>query len=103
MFHRLLFGEAGKSVLHTVSQKGRRERIDILAKILYIALVGKQKTHIMNKASLNYKQAEEHFKLLMQAGLLRKDESAGRTLFKTTDKGFLFITRYEALKELIEN
>ncbi len=103
MLHRLLFGEAGKSVLRTVSQKGRRERIDILATILYSALVGKQKTHIMNKASLNYKQVEEHFKLLMKTGLLRKDESVGRTLFKTTDKGFLFITRYEALKELIDD
>ena len=90
-------------MLEAVNRERRRTRIDILAKILSAAVNDKLKTRIMFKASLNYNQAEQYFKFLIKAGLLRKAESGRRTFYQTTDKGRQFVAKYKALKELIED
>ncbi len=90
-------------MLEAVNRERRRTRIDILARILSAALHDRLKTRIMFKASLNYNQAEQYFDFLIKAGLLRRDGSGKRVLYKTTDKGKEFITKYKALKELIED
>lgn len=90
-------------MLEEVNRERRRTRIDILAKILSGALNNRLKTRIMFKASLNYNQAEQYFDFLIKAGLLQRDGSGKRILYKTTEKGKEFITKYKALKELIED
>ena len=81
----------------------RRTETDIIATILSIALYDSQtKTYIMWKAALSYYQVQAYLDYLLRTGLLRKNESSGRTLYKTTERGREFIARYEALKELMK-
>lgn len=92
-----------RSVLEAVDRERRRTRMDIIAKILSVALTDKPKSHIRFRVSMNYKQTEEYFNFLINAGLLRKEGSSERALYKTTNKGVEVIVKYIALKELIED
>lgn len=77
-----------------------RNRIDIIAQLLYAASSPITKTKMMYKALLSYEQLKEYLVMLTENDLIAYDKSSGR--FSTTYKGYEFIRRYEDLNNLID-
>jgi predicted transcriptional regulator len=71
----------------------KRNNLDICADILRISKNGIKKTHIVYKANLNFNIVKKYLLGLMESGFL---EQKG-TKFYLTDKGKLFIDRYNNL------
>ena len=82
----------------------RRDRHEIVAEILNIAIDGKIKTHIMYKAKLSYSQMNEYLPLLVAKGFLENPEIAKigqRTkIYKTTPKGLEFMESLKYIDKL---
>ncbi len=78
-----------------------RNRIDIIAQLLYAASSPITKTKMMYKALLSYEQLKEYLIMLTENDLIAYDKSSGR--FSTTYKGYEFIRRYEDLNNLIDS
>jgi len=83
----------------------RRDRHDIVAEILKTAREGRIKTHIMYKAKLSYSQINTYLKLLVEKGFLEnnmvKRQKQTVTVYRTTQKGILFIDNIEAVNLLL--
>jgi predicted transcriptional regulator len=75
-----------------------RNRIDIIAQLLYAASSPTTKTKMMYKALLSYEQVKEYLVMLTENDLIAYDKPSGR--FSTTNKGYEFIERYEDLSKL---
>jgi predicted transcriptional regulator len=78
-----------------------RNRIDIIAQLLYAASSPTTKTKMMYKALLSYEQVKEYLVMLTENDLIAYDKSSGR--FSTTYKGYEFIRSYEDLNNLIDS
>ena len=82
----------------------RRDRHEIVAEILTIAIGGMIKTHIMYRAKLSYSQINEYLPLLVDKGFLENTNvlrMGQRTkIFKTTQKGLEFIESLKAIDKL---
>jgi predicted transcriptional regulator len=85
-----------------------RSRTEIVTQILEIANGGGSsydnggvsKTRIMHKANLNYSQLQTYLLILIEHDLLRYD---GQThSFKTTEKGFSFLSAYDQIDQLMK-
>jgi predicted transcriptional regulator len=80
----------------------RRNRIDMMAKILTETKTGLNKTWIMYKCNLSYKQLQTYIKILLEKKLLvRKKDEKGREKFVTTTKGNNFLKNFHALQTQI--
>lgn len=77
----------------------RRDRLEIILKILKISKNGAKKTHIMYKANLSYVQLEKYLQYLEINNFLVKDPTD--TSFITTDKGNRYIDTLNKLRNLI--
>jgi len=82
----------------------RRDRHEIVAEILTIAIGGMIKTHIMYRAKLSYSQINDYLPLLVDKGLLENTNvlrMGQRTkIYKTTQKGLEFIESLKAIDKL---
>ena len=82
----------------------RRDRHEIVAEILTIAIGGMIKTHIMYRAKLSYSQINEYLPLLVDKGFLENTNvlrMGQRTkIYKTTQKGLEFIESLKAIDKL---
>jgi len=82
----------------------RRDRHEIVAEILTIAVSGMIKTHIMYRAKLSYSQINEYLPLLVDKGFLENTNvlrMGQRTkIYKTTQKGLEFIESLKAIDKL---
>ncbi|HZA47941.1 MAG TPA: winged helix-turn-helix domain-containing protein [Nitrososphaera sp.] len=78
-----------------------RNRMDIIAQLLYAASSPITKTKMMYKALLSYEQLKEYLVMLTENDLIAYEKSSGR--FSTTYKGYEFIRRYEDLNNLIDS
>ncbi|MEA2090612.1 MAG: winged helix-turn-helix domain-containing protein, partial [Thermoproteota archaeon] len=85
------------------SESKRRDRLQIMAQILQIAKHGSLKTTIMYKANLSFAQLNKYLKLLLNLELLEAKNQNGRTVYKTTKKGFKYLKSYEEIKELLQS
>ncbi len=78
--------------LHAAAQKGtRRDRVQILLKMLQSANVPIRKTHLMYGAGINFYQLEKHLAFLIGTGMieeLRHEDDA--IAYRTTEKGRMF-------------
>jgi len=79
----------------------RRNRLEIMANILEITNNGVLKTHILYKANLSFAQLDEYLSLLLEIGLLKNVNNGGKTVYKTTAKGFQYIQRYKSTTALL--
>ena len=79
----------------------RRDRLDIIAEILDAAVNGAIKTKIMYRANVNFLQFNEYVECLLEAQLMRITTRAGRTLYKTTEKGRLLLQKLNETEEII--
>lgn len=71
----------------------RRTVLDIYYDILVSARAGARRTHISNRANLNYKHAKGHIATLMEYDMLEQDGS----IFVTTEKGQTFIENFDSV------
>lgn len=81
--------------------RNRRDRLYIAAEILAIAKDGSLKTQIMYGANLSFAQLNEYLSFLLNTNLLKRDKENGRTIYKTTAKGFKFLENYEEISNLL--
>jgi predicted transcriptional regulator len=72
----------------------RRDKIDIIADILKVALSGAKKTHIVYKANLNFTVLKRYIIRLEENGLLMKIDGGH---YMTTQKGSQFLEQYTTL------
>jgi predicted transcriptional regulator len=72
----------------------RRDKIDIIADILKVALSGAKKTHIVYKANLNFNVLKRYIIRLEENGLLMKIDGGH---YMTTQKGSQFLEQYTRL------
>ena len=86
---------------YKISTFARRNHVEIVAGILEIAKVGVGKTDVMYRVNLSYMQAEKHIKFLTEKGLLKETRLGKRKIFKTSDKGLEYLSKYEELKKMI--
>jgi predicted transcriptional regulator len=77
-----------------------RSRTDIVASVLETANSGAKKTQIMYRAFLSHAQLQKLVSLLVENGLLEYDERM--QTFKTTDKGFKFLTIYREMDQVLK-
>ena len=79
----------------------RRDRLYILAEMLAIARDGSLKTQIMYRANLSFAQLKEYLSYLLKGELLKRNTENGKTIYKTTAKGFKFLENYEEISNLL--
>ena len=72
-----------------------------MAEILWVAMNGALKTPIMYKANLSFAQLNEYLPLLLEIGLLRNLNKGGKTVYKTSAKGFHYIQSYKKITALL--
>jgi predicted transcriptional regulator len=81
-----------------------RSQIDIMASILNEAVKGVNKTRIMYRCNLSYRQLQRYLKLLSGLELLSlvSRKRSGKTVcFKTSAKGCAFLDAYRRLRALM--
>ena len=72
----------------------RRDKIEIIADILKVALCGAKKTHIVYKANLNFNVLKKYIIRLEDNGLLMKLDGGH---YITTQKGSQFLEQYNKI------
>jgi predicted transcriptional regulator len=84
----------------------RRDRHEIIAEILNLAIDGKRKTHVMYKAKLSYTQVNEYLPWLVQKGFLEnmKIGKMGqcKKIYKTTPRGLMFLESLKSIDKLLQ-
>lgn len=73
------------------SQKlARRDRVQILLKMLQSAESPIRKTHLMYGAGINFYQLEKHLSFLIGSGMIEEIRHDENVAYRTTEKGRLF-------------
>lgn len=83
--------EAANPFQAPIQKSTRRDRVQILLKMLQSANVPIRKTHLMYGAGINFYQLEKHLAFLIGTGMieqLRHEDDA--VAYRTTEKGRLF-------------
>ncbi len=79
--------------------RSRRSSLDIIEAILSnVPPEGIRKTHLANKAMLDYKVMDRYVQLLLDEGLLQIDQNG---LLRVTEKGIKFLEQYKELKNMV--
>jgi predicted transcriptional regulator len=85
----------------------RRSDVSIIIEILSIALNGVNKTEIVYKANLNFRQARKYLDFLSGKGLIAVYNGPfhgslnGKNGYRTTEKGRAFVRRYNETLKLV--
>ncbi|MEM3697332.1 MAG: winged helix-turn-helix domain-containing protein [Candidatus Bathyarchaeia archaeon] len=80
----------------------RRDKLYIIAEILEIAKEGTLKTQIMYRANLSFTQLNDYLRFMLRIKLLDKIVENDKEIYKATDKGLSFLTRYREITELLK-
>ena len=79
-----------------------RCKADIIAAILETAASGEvPKSKIYYKSFLPYQRLRGYMMLLLETGLIQYFDYKDNRLYKTTEKGILFLRAYNGMRELI--
>jgi predicted transcriptional regulator len=68
----------------------RRDRVQILLKMLQAAQVPIRKTHLMYGAGINFYQLEKHLSFLIISGMIEELHEDETLAYRTTAKGRMF-------------
>lgn len=80
-----------------------RCKADIFAVILETAASGQvQKSKIYYRSFLTYQRLKGYMSILIDAGLIQHFDCKDIRVYKTTEKGMLFLQAYNSMKELID-
>lgn len=82
-----------------VVRSGKRERLEIMAEILFFCSRQRAKTNIMYETNLNYAQLKNHLKSLTSQRLLIQEKGK----YATTEKGHRFLESYARLQEILKD
>lgn len=74
----------------TGRKSARRDRVQILLKMLQAAESPIRKTHLMYGAGINFYQLEKHLSFLIGSGMIEEIEQEDSVAFRTTSKGRMF-------------
>jgi len=77
--------------------KKYRDRLQIIADMLYTARNGAKKTQILNKANLSYRLLGRYLREVLDAGLVKSENG---TSYVLTTKGETFLNRHIEYSEL---
>jgi predicted transcriptional regulator len=78
-----------------------RSRYEVIAAILKSAAKEETRTKIMYKAMLSNDQCKIYLDSLLQRGLIQEVYSGNKTVYRITQKGNLFLSYYDQMKELL--
>lgn len=81
----------------------RRDRLHIMKEIMETSKGGQLKTRIMYIVNLSYTQVNEYLSYLTERGFLNVQVKNGKTFYKTTAKGNIYIENYRELSNLLNN
>ncbi|MCJ7470929.1 winged helix-turn-helix domain-containing protein [Candidatus Bathyarchaeota archaeon] len=87
----------------TLPKRRERDKLLIVAEILEIAKNGAMKTQIMYRANLSFTKLNDYLRFMLKIGLLEKVEVFNKDIYKATDKGLDFLTRFLEIHELIKS
>ncbi|MDI6691675.1 MAG: winged helix-turn-helix domain-containing protein [Candidatus Bathyarchaeota archaeon] len=79
----------------------RRDRLEIIARILKVARDDIHKTQIMYHAGLSFAQSTGYLSFLVKSGLLEAIKKNEKVIYKTTAKGIRYLKSYEEIKRLL--
>ena len=80
-----------------------RCKADIIATILETAAGGEvPKSKIYYKSFLTYQRLRGYMTLLIDGGLIEYLDYKDKRVYKTTEKGILFLQAYNGMRELID-
>jgi predicted transcriptional regulator len=68
----------------------RRDRVQILLKMLQAAQSPIRKTHLMYGAGINFYQLEKHLSFLVSSGMIEEVQHEDTVGYRTTEKGRMF-------------
>ncbi len=71
-------------------KSSRRDRVQILLKMLQAAESPIRKTHLMYGAGINFYQLEKHLSFLIGSGMIEEIQQDDNVAFRTTEKGRMF-------------
>ena len=80
--------------------RGRRSRMEIIAKILEACLAPARRTHIMYKSYIDFRCLNRYVSLLEGKGLI-KVLGNDPTLYVITEKGREFLRKYQEVKKIL--
>ena len=96
------FLESTSLIKKCPKSNNKRDRIEIMAKILIETEKGVNKTRIMYNCNLNYQKLQLYLKFLLITKLLaRKVDNDGREKFVTTTEGKNFVEDFYVLQTLM--
>ncbi|MFZ0510843.1 MAG: winged helix-turn-helix domain-containing protein [Candidatus Nitrosopolaris sp.] len=78
-----------------------RSRYEVIAAILKSACKEETRTKIMYKAMLSNDQCKIYLDSLLQSGLIQEVNSGSKMVYKITQKGNMFLSYYDQMKELL--
>ena len=81
-----------------IGMSRKRNKLEITADILRVAVGGARKSHIVYQANLNFQIIKNYLKELINSGLLQSPIN-GSKLYTTTEKGLQYINYYEGMKQ----
>jgi len=83
-----------------MDKEGRRDQLDIISEILRACLAGERATHVVYKTNLNFKRFKAYAEYLVSKGFLEVLEGRnGLKIYRTTDRGRLFLDLLEEIEE----
>ena len=81
----------------------RRDKLDIILRILEIGNSPVKKTHILYKAGINFYQLSRYLDLLLKTGMMEQINEP-YAAFRTTEKGRVMMNLFSAIEmEVVEN
>jgi|SRR5438105_7328171 len=80
----------------TLQTDVRRDRLDIILRILEIGSTPVKKTHILYQAGINFYQLSKYLDLLLRGGMIEQIDEP-YTAFRTTEKGRSLIELFSGL------
>jgi predicted transcriptional regulator len=85
---------------YPVSDKTKRNQVEIIAEILKLCRKPTAKTQIMHKINMSYRGVQKFIKQLLKLELLSLENDMKYVI---TEKGSEFIVKYEELEELLNS
>ena len=90
-----------KKVEGMVGVFSRRDRFEIIYRILKNCEIATQKTRIMYNSNLSYEQLQKYIKFLVSINLLEEIEKDGKTFYQINESGKEFIDEYRRLMSML--
>ena len=84
-----------------ILQRRGRDKLYIISEILEIAKDGVLKTHIMYRANLSFTQLNDYLGFMLEVNFLKKIKKNAKELYKSTEKGIVFLNHYQQIQELL--